>query len=313
MTFNVMAFFVYFCMHKRPEYLQRGDSVAIVAPSGRIKQGGLDYAVNLLAQWGLDITIGDHALDGHYYFSGKDEDRLSDLQRAINSSEYKAIFCARGGYGLTKIIDDVDFSPFFSSPKWLIGFSDVTALHLALSSLGFQSIHSVMPTAFQEADQSSIESLRKLLFGEPINIDIPENTHNQLGRSEAPIIGGNLSLLSASIGTKHELQTEGKILFIEEIDEYLYKIDRMMGQLSRSGKLKNIRGLVVGQMSQMKDTKMPFGMDVYQLILDHVSKHDYPVIFDVPIGHESYNQPIIQEAEYHLEVNEAGASLILSK
>ena len=313
MTFNVMAFFVYFCMHKRPDYLQKGDQVAIVAPSGRIKEGGLDYAINLLTQWGLDITIGDHVFDGHYYFSGREQDRLSDLQTAINSSGYKAIFCARGGYGLTKIIDKVDFSPLKKSPKWFIGFSDITAMHLALSSHGFQSIHSVMPTGFEDADQSSIESLRNLLFGNFTKIEALTNKHNQQGKVKAAIIGGNLSLLSASIGTKYELQTDGKILFIEEIDEYLYKIDRMLGQLSRSGKLSNIKGLVVGHLSQMKDTNIPFGMDVFELILDHVSKYDFPVIFDVPVGHELLNLPIVQEAVYELEVNEVGGSLILSK
>ena len=299
-------------MHKKPDYLQKKDRVVIIAPSGKVRQGTLDCAVKQLTSWGLEVTIGDHVHDDYYYFSASDQNRLHDLQHAINSPEYKAIFCARGGYGLTRIIDQVDFSPLQKSPKWVVGFSDITALHLALSAHGLQSIHSVMPTGFSLADQRPVDSLRKVLFGKNIIIKtLDDHPNNRKGEVVAPIIGGNLSLLSSSIGTKHELDTEEKILFIEEIDEYLYKIDRMFTQLRRSEKLSKLKGLVIGQMSQIKDTTIPFGIDVYSLILDRVSQHDYPVLFQMPIGHEPLNLPLIQEAIYQMKVNENGGSIEL--
>ena len=291
-------------MYKRPSYLQRGDEVVIIAPAGRIKEGGLDQSVLELKKWGLKVTIGKHALDGYNYFSGTDQGRLKDLQSAINSPKHKAIFCARGGYGLTRIIDQIDFSELKVFPKWITGFSDVTTLHLALAKHEIQSIHSLMPTGFESADERSIESLRKILFGESIVMDVDPSKYNKYGQEEASLIGGNLSLLSASIGTKYELHTAGKILFIEEIDEYLYKVDRMLGQLSRSGKLSKLKGLIIGQMSQMKDTAIPFGINVQQLILDHVSQYDYPVLFNMPIGHQPLNLPVVQEGIYQLDVNE---------
>lgn len=299
-------------MCKSPDYLQIGDEVVIIAPAGRIKEGGLDHAVSHLTDWGLKIIIGDHADDGYDYFSASDLDRLSDLQSAIDSPTYKAIFCARGGYGLTRIIDKVDFSALQNHPKWIIGFSDITAAHLALSSHGSQSIHSIMPTGFEFADQITIDSLKEILFGEHFKIDISHNKCNKNGKIEARIIGGNLSLLSSSLGTKYELQTDGRILFMEEVDEYLYKIDRMLGQLNRAGKLTNLKGLVVGHMSKMKDTSNPFGKNIYELILDHVLPYGYPILFDVPIGHDSLNLPIIQEAIYKMEVTDDGGLIALS-
>lgn len=296
-------------MYKRPDYLQEGDTVVVIAPAGKIKEEGLDQAIAELKDWGLEVVIGNHALDGHNYFSASDQYRLADLQNAIDSLEYKAIFCARGGYGLTRIIDQVDFCSFATFPKWIIGFSDVTSLHLALSRHKTESIHSVMPTGFVSANPISVEYLRKVLFGEKIIIESKPNKYSRCGNAEALIIGGNLSLLSASIGTKDELKTTGKILFIEEIDEYLYKIDRMLGQLNRSGKLSNLKGLVIGHMTGIKDTTVPFGVKIEQMILEHVSLYDYPVLFDVPVGHEPINFPILQEGMYQLEVSKEGGTL----
>jgi muramoyltetrapeptide carboxypeptidase len=304
-----MAFFVYFYMNTRPNYLQKGDAVIIIAPAGRIRDGGLDRALEILQGWGLEVIISDHALDGYNYFSASDFDRLSDLQRALDSTDYKAIFCARGGYGLTRIIDQLDFTQFIKSPKWVIGFSDVTALHLTLSKRGMMSIHSIMPTGLESAEDQTVDSLRMMLFGEQLVIVTPESKSNRKGTCEGSIIGGNLSLLSSSIGTKNELQTDGKILFIEEIDEYLYKIDRMIGQLCRSGKLSKLGGLVIGHMSLMKDTEVPFGMDVQHLILDHVAEYDFPVLFNFPVGHEPLNLSIMQEELYRLEVTDKGGEL----
>jgi len=297
-------------MLKRPNYLQSGDQVIIIAPAGRIKENGLERAIVELKQWGLEVHVSKHALVGHHYFSSTDENRLTDLQEAFDSTEYKAIFCARGGYGITRIIDQVDFSLLKKSPKWIVGFSDVTALQIALANHSIMSIHSLMPTGFESADPESVDLLRKLLFGENVSIEARPNIYNRNGVAVAPIIGGNLSLLSASLGTKYEVVTDGKILFIEEIDEYLYKIDRMLGQLNRSGKLDNLKGLVIGHMSAMKDTVVPFGVGVEELILGHVTQFDYPVLFDVALGHEPLNLPIIQGCKYQLEITEKRGSLI---
>lgn len=305
----VRAFFVYFCMFEKPNYLEKGDRVIIVAPAGRIKENGLDQAIVELKSWGLEVTIAHNTLVGHHYFSSTDEDRLTDLQEAFDSTKYKAIFCARGGYGLTRIIDRIDFSFLKISPKWIIGFSDVTALQIALANHGIMSIHSLMPTGFESADPKSVDLLRRLLFGENVSIEVQPNKYNRNGATAAPIIGGNLSLLSASIGTKYEVETIGKILFIEEIDEYLYKIDRMLGQLSRSSKLDDIKGLVIGHMSGIKDTEVPFGVCIEELILNHVAQFDCPVLFDVPVGHEPLNLPIIQGGNYHLEITEKKRSI----
>jgi len=304
-----MAFFVSFNMYRRPEYLQNGDQIVIIAPGGRVKEGGLELAIQELQGWGLKIEIADHVWQGHDYFSASDKNRLTDLQDAMNSNKYKAVFCARGGYGLTRIIDQVDFSLLRKWPKWIIGFSDVTTLQLALSSQKLQSIHAVMPAGFGGADQRSTENLQNVLFGDHFEIKVATNSKNRKGVTLARMIGGNLSLLSASIGTKYEVDTTDRILFIEEIDEYLYKIDRMLGQLNRSGKLSNLKGLVVGHMSKLKDTTVPFGAKIEDLILDHIAQYDYPVMFDTPTGHEPLNLPIVQEGMYQMEVRRRGSVL----
>jgi muramoyltetrapeptide carboxypeptidase len=306
----VRAFFVYFYMLNKPDYLQKGDQVIIVAPAGRIKDQGLEFAIEELKQWGLVVVVAKHALVGHHYFSATDEQRLADLQEAIDSMEFKAVFCARGGYGLTRILDRLDFSALINHPKWVVGFSDVTALHIALSNIGMMSVHSLMPTGFELAKSESVTLLKKLLFGEDVAIQALPSSYNRIGNVLAPLIGGNLSLLSASIGTKYELETKGKILFIEEVDEYLYKIDRMLGQLNRSGKLQYLTGLVIGHMSGMKDTLVPFGVGVEELILDHVAQFDYPVLFEAPMGHEPWNLPIIQGGMYDLEVSQDKGTLL---
>lgn len=288
----------------RPQKLVEGDKVAIIAPSGKIVENTLDNGVKQIESWGLNISFGKYLQKGHHYFSGTDEERLYDLQSALDNPAIKAIFCARGGYGVTRILDNIDFDKFIKHPKWVIGFSDVTALHFKLHKLGFESIHAVMPTGFGLADEASIESLRKILFGEPNTYVFDKNILNREGEANTIIIGGNLSLINDSLGTSSEIDFDKKILFIEEIDEYLYKLDRMFVQLKRADKLANLAGLIVGHITEAKDTNVSFGKSASELILEHVEEYDYPVAFNIPIGHESLNLAIPHSSICSLKVTD---------
>ncbi|MDH5366573.1 MAG: LD-carboxypeptidase [Cyclobacteriaceae bacterium] len=289
----------------QPPKLVEGNKVAIVAPAGKIIENTLDNGVKQIESWRLNISFGKYLQKGHHYFSGTDEERLYDLQSALDNPDIKAIFCARGGYGVTRILDAIDFSKFIKHPKWIIGFSDVTALHFKLHKLGFQSIHSVMPTGFLSANEASTEGLRKILFGEDNTYVLDNNnTFNRKGEAKAIIIGGNLSLINDSLGTSTEVDFDKKILFIEEIDEYLYKIDRMLVQLKRANKLTNLAGLIVGHITDTKDTNVPFGKSANELILEHVKGFNYPVAFNIPIGHESLNLAIQHSGICHLKIDD---------
>lgn len=293
----------------RPDLLQSGDKVAIVAPAGKVVAHSHEKAVSIFQDWGLQQKISQYALGGGNYFSGTDEQRLTDFQAAINSPEIKAIFCARGGYGTTRIIDKIDLSPLLTEPKWIVGFSDITTVHFKLHNLGIESIHSIMPTGFGNADQQSISSLKQILFNQGFEYKLPGNPLNKAGEASAPIIGGNLSMIADSLSTSSEIDTSGKILFIEEIDEYLYKIDRMMVQLLRAGKLNNLAGLIVGHMTSMKDTKVPFGKTVNEIVQEITSSFSYPTAYNIPIGHERLNLAVPCTREITLSVSSSGVEL----
>lgn len=275
----------------RPSLLQPGDAVGIVAPARRVQREDLEIALGTLASWGLVVQLAPNLLSGgHSYLAGPDDARRQDLQFMLDDPAIKAIFCARGGYGTTRILDDIDFSGFLKHPKWIVGFSDITALLLQVERLGVESIHGTMPLLFQQHHAAaSIESLRKLLFEGKQLLEAPFDAHNRQGEVTAPVIGGNLSLLVDALATAHEPDTAGKILVLEEIDEYLYKVDRMMTQLKRSGKLRDLRGLVLGHFTDIKDTSLPFGETVEQIVMHHVGPHQYPVAFQFPTGHENPN------------------------
>lgn len=296
-------------MINQPQPLRAGDKVAIVAPAGKLVEGTLEIALSTFKKWGLTVIIGEHVEKGYNYFSASDADRISDFQKALNSQEIKAIFCARGGYGTTRIIDQLDFKPFLSSPKWLVGFSDITTIHFVLHNLGLQSIHATMPTGFRNADERSIESLRRVLFGENITYEVSRHHMNRTGTAKAPIIGGNLSIINDSLGTLSEIEFDGKILFIEEIDEYLYKLDRMMVQLKRAQKLEKLAGLIVGNMTAMKDSNVPFGKEAFEIIHEHTAGFTYPIAFGLPIGHGPLNYAIPCSALCTLEVKGSGTNL----
>ena len=290
-------------MLKQPESLKKGDKVGVVAPSRVITEDQMVKAFEVFAAWGLHVVKGNSLFSKDGYFAGQDEERRADLQQMIDDPEIKAIFCARGGYGMTRIIDQVDLTSIMKKPKWVIGFSDITALHLALNRSKVESIHGLMPVQYDYMGvEESLSSLKQLLFEGAVQYEVASDTMNQPGEAVAEVIGGNLSLVAESLGTPTEIDTEGKILLLEEIDEYLYKIDRMFMQLQRAGKLKNLRGVIIGDFSQMKDTQIPFGKSVFDLIAYHFRALSIPIAYNFPVGHEARNLAIPMGRNMRFEV-----------
>lgn len=295
-----------------PGYLQKGDTVGVVAPASRVNYRDVEPGIALLKeQWGLNVVEGKTLTNDYFQFSGTDRERLEDLQSMLDNTEIKAIIAARGGYGFSRLLDQLNFSIFKESPKWLVGFSDVTAVLTHLETLGFQCLHAPMAKLFcQEGGEEATESLRKALFGEKLSYTIPAHDFNRYGTADGRLVGGNLCLLAHLIGSKSEIDTQGKILFIEDVSEYLYNLDRMMVQLKRSGKLSNLAGLIVGQFTNIKDNAAPvFGKDAYEIVREHVSEFDYPVCYDFPVGHVADNRTLIIGATAKFEVDEGGVVL----
>lgn len=266
-------------------------------------------AIELLQSWGLEVILGETLGLSFHQFAGDDEQRALDLQHFIDDDSIKAIFAARGGYGTIRMIDKVDFSRLIPSPKWVIGFSDITILHTHLyNNFNLKSIHGQMPVNIPDASTKSLESLRKALFGEEISYEFTSNALNKQGKAEGILIGGNLSLLLAVSGSISDPDYNHKILFIEDVGEYLYSIDRMIRTLDRAGKLKNLAGLIVGGFSEIKDNDIPFGQTVEQIIMDVVDKYHYPVCFDFPAGHMPDNWSLVLGSMLHISVSDKIAS-----
>ncbi|GCC51186.1 LD-carboxypeptidase [Chryseotalea sanaruensis] len=299
----------------QPPALKQGDSVGIVAPARKIDSMLIDTAKAMLESWGLKVEIGQHIfVDDHSYFSASDEKRIHDFQTFLNAEHIRAIICARGGYGSTRIIDRLDFSNFLQRPKWITGYSDITALHLMLQSIQVQSMHSTVPALFTKPDADlSVAYLKNMLFGERPTIQVKADEKNRLGLANGRLIGGNLSLLVDSLGTSSEIDTSGKILIIEDVGEHYYRLDRMMVQLRRSNKLKNLSGLVAGYFTDIKESVLPFNETVKDIILNHTKEYNFPVAFNFPIGHEEPNLPFVEGANAMLVVNEQEASLSYKK
>jgi len=287
-----------------PPYLKKGDKVAITCPAKKLPKPMTD-AIDLLRSWGLEVVLGETLTASFHQFAGDDDERAQDLQRFIDDDSIKAIIAARGGYGTIRMIDKVDFKALQQNPKWLVGFSDITILHTHLyNNFNIQSIHGQMPVNIPDASAQSLESLRKALFGEEITYQFNSHSLNQRGEAEGVLIGGNLSLLVAVAGSVSDINYDGKILFIEDVGEYLYAIDRMIRMLDRAGKLRNLEGLIVGGFSEIKDNDIPFGQTIEQIIIDVVEKYNYPVCFDFPAGHIPDNRSIILGRRVHLSVND---------
>lgn len=274
----------------QPEFLKKGDKIGIIAPARKVSMEEMLPAIEILNSWGLEVVLSKNLFCQENQFSGSDEQRAEDLQSMLNDSSIKAIISARGGYGTLRIIDNIDFSTFIQKPKWVIGYSDITVLHSHIHTLGIATIHATMPINFSKNTEAT-ESLRKRLFGEPITYNFESHPLNKNAENniEGEIIGGNLSLLYALAASNSEIDTKGKILFIEDLDEYLYHIDRMMLNLKRSGKLIHLKALVVGGMTDMKDNAIPFGKTAEEIILDAVKEYNYPVYFGFPAGHIDRN------------------------
>jgi muramoyltetrapeptide carboxypeptidase len=295
----------------RPARLQAGDSVGIVATGRKVSPDDIKHAVDILESWGLTIVAAPHLHSSeHAYLAASDEHRLHDLQHMIDDPQIRAVFCARGGYGTTRFIDKVDFSPLLTQPKWIAGFSDVTAIHLNLARLGVQSLHATMPLLFAQHNATrSINSLRNIIFGGSTEINVPPSTYNIKGRATGPVIGGNLSLVVDSLATRNEPPFEGAILMLEETDEHLYKLDRMMTHLHRAGKLQVLRGLLIGHITSPQETSLPFGETLADIVRRLAATYNYPVAFGMPFGHENPNLAWVHGASMTLSVDESGVVL----
>ena len=276
-----------------PPNLKKGDKIAITCPAKKLP-GNIDSAIRLLESWGLEVVLGETITASHYQYAGTDELRRNDLQRFLDDKSIKAIIAARGGYGVIRIIDDLDFSTFKKHPKWLVGFSDITVLHSHIfETCGIQTIHGQMPLNVPDGTKPSLESLRKALFGEPLTYQFKSNTYNKPGEAKGALIGGNLTLLVMMNNSVSEMDFTDKILFIEDVGEYLYSIDRMLWNLKRAGKLARLKGLIVGGFTDLKDNEIPFGSTVEEMVLERVGEYSYPVCFDFPAGHLADNHALV--------------------
>ncbi len=296
----------------QPDHLKPGDSVAIVAPSGILKDRDkeIDRAIALLKSWGLHAVVGKHVFEKAGHFAGTDAQRIDDLQKALDDPSIKAIWAARGGYGTVRVIDGLNYTSFKKNPKWVIGYSDVTALHNEIHNIGIQSIHALMCTSLTE-DLTEVEhaimSFRDAIFGNPITYEIPGNKYNKPGKAEGQLVGGNLTLLHTMLGSKTSINAKGKIIFIEEIGEYAYHIDRMLMSLKRAGYFENCAGLIVGDISKVRRNTTPWGKPMKQLILDAFEGYDFPILFNFPAGHEDDNRALILGRSISMDVSKEKA------
>lgn len=286
----------------KPAYLKEGDRIRVISPAGKVKEEKVQPGINLLRECGFEVIPGKHLFEKHFQFAGTDEQRLNDLQQALDDPDCQAIVCARGGYGTIRIADRLDFTAFCKHPKWLVGFSDITILHALLQRNGYCSIHGAMPAFYLNNGQpsESFIQLIKTLQGEHQVISCPSHPLNRTGQAKGQLTGGNLSILYSLLGTPFEPQTDGKILFIEDLSEYLYHLDRMMNSLKLAGKLKSLKGLIIGSFTEMKDNDSPFGQNVEEIILNAVKDYHFPVCFGIPAGHTDQNLPLVFGAEYEL-------------
>lgn len=294
-------------MIKTPPYLQQGDTIGIVCPAGFMAAEKVAECIRVLTEeWGYKVKVGKTVGgDSATYFSGTDEERLHDFQQMLDDDEVNAVLCGRGGYGMTRIIDTIDFKKFKKNPKWIIGFSDITVLHSHLySNYYISSLHAPMAAAFNEAGYINrfVQSLKAAMEGVWAKYTCDGHELNRKGEAIGELVGGNLSLLAHLIGTDSDIKTRGRILFIEDVGEYLYSTDRMLHQLKRSGKLKNIAGLIVGGFTDMKDTERPFGKEIYEIISDLVAEYDYPVCYGFPVSHGKENYALKIGVGYKLKV-----------
>jgi muramoyltetrapeptide carboxypeptidase len=301
-----------------PPYLKQGDIIGICSPAGHITLAEITPAVMLLKSWGFNVQIGNSIGKKEFTFGGTDQDRLNDLQLMLDDGNIKAVMCARGGYGIVRLIEQLKFQQYIARPKWIIGFSDVTVLHNHLNSnLHIATLHSKMCNSFPDewslaepVQVSTILSIRQALTGQDFKYSAPASTYNRDGSAQGPLTGGNLSIIASLSGTAYDLDTKGKILFLEDTGEYLYNLDRMMWNLKLSGKLAHLAGLVIGGFKVKPDSLgEEFGKSIHEIVLEKVSAYGYPVCFNFPVGHQRDNFALKCGVPHILEVNTQGAVL----
>ena len=294
-----------------PAPLQAGQRVALVSPARKISAAELAPAIATLESWGLDVVLGKSIAGDHHQFAGDDDLRRRDFQQQLDDPAIRAILCARGGYGTARMVDGLDFTTFAESPKWVAGFSDVTVLNAHLLARGYASIHGVMPVLFRQAGgERALETLRRALFGEVFQpIEVAPHPLNRFGTATGELVGGNLSLLQTITGTPSQASFAGRILFLEDLDEYLYHIDRMLLHLHRSGQLAGLAGLVVGHFSDMRDNTIPFGSTAEEIIDRYAQMYNFPVAYGFPTGHEADNLALVVGQQVTLAVSTNGVRL----
>lgn len=293
-----------------PPALQKGDQVAIIATARKVQRNELEPAINLLKSWGLKAVIGNSVGLENHQFAGTDQERAADLQSQINNPNIKAIWCAKGGYGSVRILDLVDFTPLLKQPKWLIGYSDVTAIHSELQKKGLCSLHAQMCLGFDDKTKETMTSLKSLLFGEKVKYETQSHAFNRFGKAEGQLVGGNLSVIYSLCGSDSAIDPDNAILLIEDLDEYLYHIDRMMQNMKRNGYFEKLNGVIVGGMTDMSDNIIPFGKTAEEIISETLQVYDFPVLFGFPAGHIPDNRALILGQKVTLGVNEKGGELL---
>ena len=284
--------------------------MAIAAPARKVSLEEIETAVKWLKDKGFEPVFDDSLFIAHNQFAGDDEARAAALQRYIDRDDIAAILMARGGYGALRIIDRLDFSPMVEKPKWIVGYSDVTVLHGALQRAGFESIHATMPLNFSDNTPEALQSLYDALTGKDLCYKVKPNEMNKLGSCEGRLVGGNLSVLYSMIGSNSFPETEGNILFIEDLDEYLYHIDRMLTALSRCQFVKGLKGIVVGAMTKMHDNTIPFGYTIEEMVIDHFGNLNIPIAFDIPSGHIDDNRALVMNRMTEVAVTNEGVTLL---
>lgn len=294
-----------------PPFLKKNDKVALVCTARKISIEELQPALQLLKNWGLQVEIGKSIGAAHHQFGGNDDERLSDLQYYLDDKNIKAILIARGGYGTARIIDRLNFKKFIKYPKWIVGFSDITALlnHVVQNSK-VETLHAPMPINFSSLSDTALKCFKNALFGNLKEYSFSASENNITGQAKGQLIGGNLSVIYSLAGSISELNTKNKILFLEDIDEYYYHIDRMMLQLDRAGKLKKLKGLMIGAFTDVRDNIVPFGLNVEQIILQYASKYHFPVAFNIPAGHISNQHALILGRKIILSVSKNNTKVV---
>jgi len=306
----------------RPPYLKKGDTIMILSPAGRLRdRQGVEAGTELANHWGLVVFYGNHLLSQKGSFAGTDQERLEDLQKALDDPSIKAIWAARGGYGTVRIVDDLDFSRFRQNPKWIVGFSDITILHNKLNQLGYQSIHAQMPVTLElenPEQRKSIRSLHRALFGKKLEYKISANDSNnddnqeggRKGVGRGQLVGGNLSIVYSMLGSDTNLKMKGKVLFLEEVGERLYHIDRMMISLKRAGYFERCNGLIIGDFKLKENKGNPFGKTLQEIVLEATEGTDFPIVFDFPAGHLNDNRALILGSEVELSVGKKKSKIV---